>query len=67
MSTATTSIFRFGPFALDGRSHELRKHGTKIRLPEQSCRILLMLFEHPGEVVLREEIQLKLWPNNTIV
>ncbi len=26
-----------------------------------------MLLEHPGEVVLREEIRMKLWPNDTIV
>ena len=26
-----------------------------------------MLLEQPGEVVLREEIRTRLWPNNTIV
>ena len=45
----------------------MRKHGIRLRLREQPCLILLMLLEHPGEVVLREEIRLRLWPNNTIV
>jgi serine/threonine protein kinase/Tol biopolymer transport system component len=36
-------------------------------LPEQSVKILAMLLERPGEVVLREEIRKKLWPNDTIV
>ncbi len=45
----------------------MRKHGIRLRLREQPCRILRMLLEHPGEVVLREEIRLRLWPNNTIV
>jgi DNA-binding winged helix-turn-helix (wHTH) protein/predicted Ser/Thr protein kinase len=58
---------RFGPFELDPRSGELRKHGIRIKLREQPVRILAMLLEHPGEVVLREEIRQKLWPNNTIV
>ncbi|HUJ50174.1 MAG TPA: protein kinase [Bryobacteraceae bacterium] len=58
---------RFGDFELDERAGELRKHGLKIRLQDQSLQILLMLLERPGEVVLREEIRRKLWPNNTIV
>jgi DNA-binding winged helix-turn-helix (wHTH) protein len=58
---------RFGPFELDARAGELRKHGIKIKLREQPVRILAMLLEHPADVVLREEIRLKLWPNNTIV
>jgi len=67
MSEESARFLRFGPFALDVRAREIRKHGSKIRLQEQSYQILLMLLEHPGEVVLREEIRLRLWPNNTIV
>ena len=63
MSTAV----RFGVFALDRRTGELRKHGRKIRLQEQPLRILALLVDKPGELVMREEIQDKLWPNNTIV
>jgi serine/threonine protein kinase/Tol biopolymer transport system component len=57
----------FGPFELDVRAGELRKHGVRIRLQEQPFQVLLMLLERPGEVVLREEIRKKLWPNDTIV
>ena len=59
-------IIRFGPFELDVRAAELRKHGTKARLHEQPFRILLMLLEHPGDVVLRDGIRQALWPNNTV-
>ena len=59
---------RFAAFELDLRSGELRKDGAKpVRLPEQPFRILAMLLEHAGEVVSREEIRKKLWPNDTIV
>jgi len=61
------NLVSFGAFELDLRAHELRKHGLKIGLPEQSIQILAMLLERPGEVVLREEIQKKLWPHDTIV
>ena len=48
-------------------SAELFRNGEKIKLPEQSFRILAMLLERPGEVLLRREIQKKLWPNDTVV
>jgi serine/threonine protein kinase/Tol biopolymer transport system component len=59
--------FRFGPFELDVRAGELRKHGIRLRLREQPLQILLLLLEHPGEIVTRGEIRLKLWPNETVV
>jgi Tol biopolymer transport system component/DNA-binding winged helix-turn-helix (wHTH) protein len=57
----------FGPFELDARAAELSKNNHKIRLQEQPFQILLMLLEQPGEVVLRDEIRKRLWPNDTIV
>jgi DNA-binding winged helix-turn-helix (wHTH) protein len=59
--------FRFGPFELDSRAGELRKHEIKIRIKHQAFQILLVLLKHPGEVVLREEIRQKLWPHDTVV
>src|SRR5437016_2660601 len=64
---STPNRVRFGPFELDCRAGELRKHDLKIRLQEQPFQILLVLLEQPGEVVLREEIRKRLWPNDTIV
>jgi DNA-binding winged helix-turn-helix (wHTH) protein len=60
-------VIRFAPFELDVRAAELRKYGVRLRLPGQSFRVLLLLLEHPGEVVLREEIRGMLWPNGTVV
>ena len=60
-------VVRFGPFELHVRAGELRKHGIPVKLREQPFRILVLLVSHPGEMVLREEIRLSLWPNNTIV
>ncbi len=60
-------VYRFGPFELDPRAGELRKHGIRIGLQEQPLQILTMMLAQPGEAVLRERIQQKLWPNNTMV
>src|SRR5579864_2330809 len=58
---------RFGPFELDLRGGELRKEGRRIRLQEQPFQILQMLLESPGEVVSREDIRKRLWPDETVV
>jgi DNA-binding winged helix-turn-helix (wHTH) protein len=58
---------RFDSFEVDLRARELRKDGVSTGLPEQSIKILAMLLERPNEVVLREEIRKKLWPNDTAV
>jgi len=42
---------RFGDFELDVRAGELRQGERRIRLQEQPFQILLMLLEHPGEVL----------------
>lgn len=61
-------VARFEGFELDLRSAELRRQGCEtIRLSDQPFRILIALLEHPHQLVLREEIRKRLWPNDTIV
>src|SRR5215469_6180085 len=67
MNGVAPNVIRFGAFELDLRARELRKHGLKVGLPEQSVQILSMLVKRSGEVVLREEIRKRLWPDDTIV
>jgi len=66
-TTRSSDVIRFGSFEVDVRSGELRKRGHKLKLPHQSFQILAMLLEQPGEVVIREEIQKRLWPSDTVV
>jgi Tol biopolymer transport system component/DNA-binding winged helix-turn-helix (wHTH) protein len=58
---------RFGVFEVDLASGELRKQGLRIRLQEQPFAVLAALLERPGEVVTREELIARLWPDGTIV
>lgn len=62
-----TSVLRFGPFQLDVRLGELRKHDCAIKLQEQPLQLLLALLERPGEVVTREELRRRLWSDETFV
>ncbi|MGH9428728.1 MAG: winged helix-turn-helix domain-containing protein, partial [Terriglobia bacterium] len=60
-------IIRFGVFEVDLGTSELRKRGIKVKVSEQPFQILAMLLERPGELLTREEIQQKLWPDGTLV
>src|SRR6185436_1941519 len=64
---SSSPVRRFGPFEMDCRSGELRKHGLKIRLAEQPFRILVLLLDRGGEIVTREEIRQALWHADTFV
>lgn len=57
----------FGVFDADLRTQELRRQGTRVKLPRQSFQILQMLLERPGELVTREELRNALWPEDTFV
>jgi serine/threonine protein kinase/Tol biopolymer transport system component len=67
MKNAQPARVRFGVFELDLKSGELRHGANRILLQEQPLQILCMLVEREGEVVPREEIRKRLWPNDTIV
>ncbi len=67
MEQAQQRRVRFGDFELDPRAGELHKKGQSTELQEQQLKVLLLLIEREGELVTRDEIKNKLWPNDTIV
>jgi TolB-like protein/DNA-binding winged helix-turn-helix (wHTH) protein/Flp pilus assembly protein TadD len=67
MKTSSARMALFGPYSLDLRSGELQKFGSKIKMGEQSFRILCLLLDANGEMVSREELRDKLWASDTFV
>src|SRR6201985_292236 len=59
-------LLRFGDFEIDLRSGELRKAGVKLKFGGQPFQVLAILLEQPGEVVTREELQKRLWPDTFV-
>jgi Tol biopolymer transport system component/DNA-binding winged helix-turn-helix (wHTH) protein len=57
---------RFENFEVDLRSGELRKAGMKLKFGGQPFQVLSILLEHPGDVVTREELQKRLWPDTFV-
>lgn len=60
-----TSVLRFGIYEVDPRTGELRKGGIKIRVQHQPLKLLEILLEHPGEVVTREDLRSRIWPDQS--
>ena len=58
---------RFGAFELDLQAGLLRKNGIRIRCQEQPLQVLAALAERPGELVTREELRRRVWPQDTFV
>src|SRR5262249_35818132 len=58
-------MLQFGVFEIDLRSGELRRAGIRVKIQEQPFKVLVALLEQPGEVVSREELRQRIWPDAT--
>ena len=61
------SRYRFSVFEADVKAAELRRNGTRVKLQMQPFQVLLALLERPGDVVTRDELRQRLWPEDTFV
>jgi TolB-like protein/DNA-binding winged helix-turn-helix (wHTH) protein/cytochrome c-type biogenesis protein CcmH/NrfG len=59
-------VVRFATFEVDLRAGELRKNGLRLKFSGQPLQVLVILLERPGEVVTREELQKRLWPDTFV-
>ena len=64
-SPPPNSVVRFGTYEVSLQSGEVRKAGLRIRVQQQPMKLLQILLEHPGEVVTREELRSRVWPNES--
>ena len=60
-------LYRFGVFEADSTTGELRRKGVRVKLHSQPLQLLFLLLDRPGELLTREEICRKLWPDGTVV
>jgi len=58
---------RVGAFELDVHARELRVGAERVRLQSQPFEILCVLLERPGDVVTRDELRRRLWPDGIFV
>ena len=65
MKPVQTPVVRFGIYEMSLQSGELRKGGVRIRVQQQPLKLLEILLERPGQVVTRDELRNRLWPNES--
>ncbi|MCU1333140.1 MAG: lysine decarboxylase transcriptional regulator, CadC [Candidatus Angelobacter sp.] len=63
----TVTKYKFDEFEADLRAAELRKGGVRLKLQLQPFQVLVALLERPKDVVTREELRQRLWPEDTFV
>lgn len=59
--------YKFDDFEADLKAAELRRNGIRLKLQLQPFQVLVALLERPREVLSREELRLRLWPEDTFV
>ena len=63
----SAQIVRFGIFDADLQTGELHKNGVRVPLQGQPFQVCAILLSHAGELVTREELRQKVWPEDTFV
>ena len=61
------SKYKFGDFEADLQAAELLRDGTRLKLQLQPFQVLVALLERPREVVTRDALRQRLWPQDTFV
>ena len=66
-TTSLPHLVRFGEYELDTRAGDLHKGEATLHLHKQPLQVLLLLLDHQGELVTRDELRTALWPGRTFV
>ena len=56
----------FGDFEFDDRRRSLKVGRHRVRIGGQVVDLLCLLLERPGELITREEIERRLWPDRNV-
>ena len=59
--------FRFGDFELDVAAYQLRRKGHPVKIGRQPMDLLILLVQHPGQLVPRAAIVERLWGQDVFV
>ena len=58
--------YTFGQFRLEVERNRLLHDGEPVQLRRKSYEILLLLVEHPGEIITKEQIISTVWPDQMV-
>jgi len=56
----------FGEFEFDEKAMQLRRGGSIVPIHGQCLELLVLMLDHAGELITREEIRRNLWPDSNV-
>src|SRR5262245_22556651 len=59
-------FYEFGPFLVDVNKSVLIRDGEIVPLGLKAFEVLLMLLQHPGQVLKKEELLKQIWPDTVV-
>lgn len=66
MSRQAKHLYEFGPFCLDATERLLMRDGRVVSLPPKVVDTLLVLVEHRGHILEKDELMSALWPDTFV-
>src|SRR6185369_2662927 len=66
MSSLSSRFYRFGDFTLDTDQRVLLREGKPLPLTPKVFDTLLILVENSGQIVEKEELMRRLWPDSFV-
>ena len=66
MSLEAKTVYEFGPFRLDVEQHSLFRDGQLIPLTPKALGTLLLLVEKKGQLVEKDELMKRVWPDTFV-
>src|SRR5262249_41956173 len=62
----TPHFYEFAPFLIDNRKHVLLRDGAPVSLTPKAFETLLALIEARGQVVEKDELMRRIWPDTIV-
>ena len=66
MRRSNQHLYEFGPFRLDTHERMLLREGQYVPLTPKVLETLLVLVEHGGRIVEKEELHRQVWPDTVV-
>ena len=66
MFSLTSSLYAFGEFRVDAQNRTVWRREEPVALTPKAFEVLLLLIEHSGQVVSKDELMKTVWPDSFV-
>src|SRR5215468_9269470 len=66
MPSLTSNLYAFGEFQMDPQTCVLRLRGEPVALTPKALEVLLLLIQHSGQLVSKDELMQAVWPDSFV-